>query len=208
MTCHTDSDCIVWADDPVTGSPMAIPFISDEPENDIACVAEAGLYVPKGLQVTACQAFPAVTQIGVPGGVFQSVVESGSLTLTNPTDDRVMNVVCQIAFGASRMVCLALAAPSVGDWIKTGLSGALGGFGPTDRVGFSSFEDHNLTVVDAKSVITIPGRTIPIVICPSLPPGASAEVKYQRTVTTAGASGALTDFLLQPTLIQLWGIVV
>lgn len=207
MSCFQDSPCIVWGFDLASGTPFAQPFISVFPENDIDCTDE-GLFVPTNLQVVNCAAFPPFAASGVPVGLLQTVAESGSVVLTNPTDDRVMNVVASVAFGAVRLVCTQQVAPGVTDFLQFGAAGTLPPFIPADRVGDYGIEDGNLTDPAAKTVITIPGRHRTLVLCPSLPPGASAEVKYQRTYSTAGLVGGLADFLLQPTIINLWGIVV
>jgi hypothetical protein len=208
MPCFRQTDCIAWVLDPFSGEMSAVPLISTVTENDIHCTfGGGGLFVPKNLQVDTCTTFPPSSAAGVPTGVLEQVIEAGVVTLTNPTTDRVMNVIFQIAYGAIFAVMNAQTCASVRDYLLTGLTGFLPPFQPVDNVGDYSYCDFNaFGDQDLKSQIGFSGRTVPKVLCPSLPPGKSAELKYQRTISVSGAG--LADFLLQPTVVNIWGIVV
>lgn len=204
MTCHQNTTCIKWGDVVGTGEVFAEPFISAAIENEVECTSE-GLLVPRNLQALNCATFPPTAATGVPAGFQNVVIESGTLTLANPTTDRVMQVIASVMFGAVRLVMTQGCAPSVSDFIQTAIAGSFSPFQPTDRVCDYSLND-NSSDPDAKSAITIPGACQTRVIDPSLPAGASFEMRYQRTYSVAGAG--LADFLLQPTVIQLWGVVL
>lgn len=206
MTCHQNSPCVVWSE-PTAGSPVAAPRISTAPENDIACTVD-GLYVPASLEVVNCDTFPPFLAQGVPVGLGDLVAEEHSVTLTNPTDDRVMQVLAHVLFGAVGLTCSLQVAPSVSDWVRVGVAGTLTTWSSTDRQGDYLINDSNTGVPTAKTAVTIPGRSQTRVICPALPAGRSAELKFRRTYSGSGLVGSLFDVSLQPTTVQLWGLVV
>lgn len=213
MTCQEDSDCIVWGVNPATGSPHAMPVISLQPENDVSCTPN-GLFVPKGLQVVNCAAFAPTTAVGVGGQIGPVVIETGSLTLTNPTTDRVMHCIVQVSFGAVYLVMTGGGSGNVVDYMVSGPANTLPPFpfGPLQQQGGYTVNDFNTDPMslfpDAKTRVGIPGRTIPFVVCPELAAGQSLQIKYQRSYQTNSPFASLHDFLLQSTTIQAWGLVV
>lgn len=207
MTCPDSTPCIEGIAEPATGNVSYSPVASVAPENDFLCLT-TGAFVPKSLQVVNCTTSEASAADGVPGGLLLVVAMSDSLTLTNPTTDRVMHCIVQIQFGAVRMACTQQGVPAVEDRFQFGVAGTLtpAGFLPLGydyRIG-----DGNISDPEARTIIEIPGRSVPFVVCPELGPGVSLEVQVQRLYSTNGISTGLNDFLLQPTNIQAWGIVV
>lgn len=208
MTCPVPTPCIGALTDPPTGGVGFFPIESASPENDWDCTDD-GVYVPKTLQVVNCTTSAPAEAVGVPSGTRNVLLTSGSLTLANPTTDRRMHCIVHLMFGALRFTMTQSGGMSVADYLRLGPLNTLGVVLPSDDIGRSTVNDGNNTFPDAKTVLSVPGRAFSQVVAPSLPPGTSLQVLWERRYSTTNASpGSLQDILAQPTVVQLWGIVV